>query len=638
MTDTATTPVSAPARPHYSRARAAHAIALAGAGIAAALYFAVLPVAKFGIFNRLEIVVIAFFAAGALCAAGVAFAGVRARSRAIRAPLVLPLLALGLWSLAFAPATEFPWRSLLGPPQTGQGILALFAWAAIAAAIAASAGPRARAILAWLVAAGAVAAALTHFLPEPWRPFEVPGYFAWLGIAAFGALAALGTRLAFRVGLVVLLLSLAVSENRSAIVIVLGLGVPLYFAARACGTAVWLRPVGTVLTVILVPLATAAVWLAGHAGLGVSIEARARINDVMVAAFADRKLTLLFGHGWGGSVEALFRHLPSGTDRLYGDSWDVPIRDFHSAHNLALEFWVSAGFPGLLLALALPALVVARARSRDLPLAIALAAVFATLSVLWHQQSFNLGPTIVALCALARKPWNTYVSARAGRAMIGGGIAVSAACFGSAIWLAQYGWRAHVARLDPGVCMEGFPADAGRGDLGLRYSIYGYTAPVLVGHRPPEPARTAALVCAVDRALAERPSVHLAIAAVIYRSEAFAVPVLRPDGVAFDQLAADWPAAIETLLALAPRRTDLAIPYFSYLASRSSWTEMAAHADSIRRRDPTDPVGLWFSGLALFRSESPEARLAGRARLRAALEHGLLRVLPLPEETVNQLK
>jgi hypothetical protein len=640
MTETSTTRVPAPKGAQYSRARVARAIGLAGAGLAAGLYFAVFPVAKFGVFNRLEIVVIAFLVAGALCAAGVALAGGRARARALRAPLVLPLLALAVWSLAWTPAAEFPWRSLLGPPQTGQGVLAAFVWAAIAAAIAAFAGPRARGVLAWLSAAGALAAALTHLLPEPWRPFEVPGYFAWLGIAACAALAAQGAPRACMAGVAVLLLSLAVAENRTAIGTVAAVGGSAYFAARAWRHTPWLRPAGAIACVILAPLATVAVWVAGDLGAAASIEARARIYDVMFAAFADRPAALLFGFGWGGSVEAFFRHLPSGAALLYGETWDVPVRDFHSVHNLAFEYWVSAGIPGLTLALALPALIVARARTRDLPLAIGFGAVFAVLSVLWHQQSFNLGPTVVAMALLARRPWRATISplGRAGtRALWTAGAATVA---GAALWLAQYGWRAHaaLARDVPQTCLADFPADPGRGDLGLRYALYGHTQPILLGRKPPGGARTAALVCAVDRDLATRPSLHLALASVLYRSEAFAVPALLPEGAGFAALAVDWPKTLAVLLDQAPRRTDLAIPYLAYLATQEAWATMGVFADSIRARRPNDPVGLWFSGLALLRGGGDGTRDAALSRLRTALDLGLERFLPLPDNVSNSLK
>ena len=47
----------------------------------------------------------------------------RLAARALQAPLCLAAYALAAVTLAAAPFTAHPWRSLFGPPETGQGLL-----------------------------------------------------------------------------------------------------------------------------------------------------------------------------------------------------------------------------------------------------------------------------------------------------------------------------------------------------------------------------------------------------------------------------------------------------------------------------------------------------------------------------------
>lgn len=604
---------------------------LAGAALAAALYVTVFPVKSFGIFGRIEVAVAAFFAAGALCALGIALSAAAARRRALRSPLALIFAALGIWSAAMAPFAEFPWRSMLGPPQTGQGAFALFAWAAIAGAIAAQADRRTARGLAWLSATGAVAAAATHLLPEALRPFENPAYFAWLGVVACASLWATyrqpGPRL---VAIAVLVICLAVSENRSAMAICLAIGLPAYVLARALSARVL-----AAVAVLVTPMATAAIWAIGTGGWGQSIIARARIYDVFVAFFADNPLALAVGAGWGGAIEAFFRYLPAGAELLYGDGWDVPVRDFHSSHNLALEFWISSGLPGLVVAIALPAIVVLGARRRDLSVAVAFACVFAALSTLWHQQSFNLGPTIVAIALIARRPLGLHMPSRLPSRIATAFVAI--ALMVAVGRLVDFGLRAAQARTasPPAACLIDYPDDPARGDIGLRYALYGLTQPILFGEREPDPLRIAAYVCAVERRLAAHPSLHLALAAVLYRAEAAAVPALAPESPPLDLLLADWGVRVGQLLDFAPRRSDLAVAYLANLAARGDADTMRRLAGRILSYDSRDPVGLWFAGMAGLLIGDPTLRPGSLRSMRQALDLGLARILPLPEETIK---
>ena len=590
----------------------ARGLALAGTMAGAGAIFAFLPPASFGIFGRSEIVVIAAFGAGILSAAGLALL---ADMRRAASPLAVAFACVALWSLAVSKLAEYSMRTLLGLPQSGEGALLLFALAAIAGAVAVVGQ---RAMLAWLCAVAAVGAALWQaVLPADWIPWSVPAPLAWLGIAAWGALAvAPGNRLNNLVAACAVLgLTLVVAANRSAALLVFAVGLPLFVGARSVDPA-RLRRLGICLVSAVIPATSAAVWWLGAHGYGESLVSRARIYDVLAAAFFERPAGIAFGFGWGGVVEAFFRHLAAGADRLYGDSWDMMARDFSNAHNVALDFWFAAGLPGLAFALGLPGLIVWRARTRDLPAAIAFAAVWAGHSVLWYQEVYGWTASAIAFALVARRPWTVRFPA-AIRAVPA--VATVALVVG-ATWLADYGLRTRRA-LDatpPSACLADFPDDPMRGDMGLRYAL---GQAVLDG----DATRISALVCAVDRRFALSPSLHLAAAGAFYRAQAADA---RPD----------WPVYVDALLAFAPLRTDLAIPYLAHLVAAEDWPLLASRTDAMTARNPQDPVGLWFSGMGMIRSPEGIVRQAGLSRLRMALALGFGRMVPLPEETLRQVR
>ncbi len=636
----------------HARVRTGFGIgAVLGAVGAAGSFFFALPIAKFGIFNRLEIVVVGLFLSGAMCAACMsAVDGKRgAIRRATGSPVALMLAGLAVWSSAVAPWTEYPWRSFLGPPQTGQGILALAALAAVAGTVAAfGADRRVRIALAAASAGGAVVAALTHVGPSALRPFEVPGYFVLLGLAASAALATLplDRRRRYLLAGAVIAVTMAISENRTAAIVILALGVPAVWSAdRAIvlGNAGLVRRVATTAAIALPFAVSLGVWIAGEAGLGASIVARARIYDVLAAAFADRPQALIFGFGWGGVIEAFFRHLPSGAELLYGDSWDVPVRDFHSAHNLALEFFVSAGLPGLAVAVALPATVIRFAPRRNLAAAVGFSISLAALSVVWHQQSFNLGPTVVGCALLLSRPCSLsrgqIRGTRAGFRLVAG--LAAAGLFFGAIWLSDYGVRARrsLAQAGSAECLDGFPADPARGDMGLRYALYGATSSLRgAGDAPDMYRRAAAISCEVDRRFAASPSLHLALAVSLYRSEFVFDPNIGGGRPISEESVRIWSKSVEALLALAPRRTDLAVPYLAWLAQTGKLTELSTVTEAILHDSPYDAVGLWFSGLALIESSVPTERRSGAARMLSAVDRHFGRILPVTEETLRQIQ
>jgi hypothetical protein len=88
-----------------------------------------------------------------------------------------------------------------------------------------------------------------------------------------------------------------------------------------------------------------------------------------------------------------------------------------------------------------------------------------------------------------------------------------------------------------------------------------------------------------------------------------------------------WQMRLGELLALAPQRSELAIPFFTLLVNQGNDAATLALANDILRRNANDPVGLWFSGLVHAKSKVEESQ--GLAQLARALDHGIGRFLPV---------
>jgi hypothetical protein len=102
------------------------------------------------------------------------------------------------------------------------------------------------------------------------------------------------------------------------------------------------------------------------------------------------------------------------------------------------------------------------------------------------------------------------------------------------------------------------------------------------------------------------------------------------------KLLAGWQEALERTLILAPERSDLAVPYFSWLLAGQSEAALAALANRLLRLNPDDPVGLWFSGVGLLAQPATAER--GMSRMSRAIDKGLEEVMPLDDQIRAQVE
>jgi hypothetical protein len=182
-----------------------------------------------------------------------------------------------------------------------------------------------------------------------------------------------------------------------------------------------------------------------------------------------------------------------------------------------------------------------------------------------------------------------------------------------------------------------WPREGWRANIGLRAAFLDLEKATVDRLRNGAPidraalARLESLRCAVDTRAAVTRSAMLASAPVLFRNDVAHDPAFAALSPHFEAALADWSARLRLVLALAPERSDLAVPYLAALVQRGTFAEVERFAEGLLATNPQDPVGLWFSGLALVESPDPRRQKAGVARLKAGIGAGIERVLVVPE-------
>jgi hypothetical protein len=141
------------------------------------------------------------------------------------------------------------------------------------------------------------------------------------------------------------------------------------------------------------------------------------------------------------------------------------------------------------------------------------------------------------------------------------------------------------------------------------------------------------LQCAVNRQWHHSPTLRVMASDLInysewahYDGEAHYIPPYALEG---------WKEKIDIWMQEVPQRTDLVAPYFLWKLSRNEETDILPLLDSILKRNPEDPVGLWFSGIYFL--SQPETFEKGRYLMRHAVTLGITHIIPIDENLLEQL-
>ena len=651
------------------------------------LFLFSLPWIDLGVWRQVETANVAMHAVAAAMAALLA---VRVACRepaaasAVRRPFVLAAAALGVLSLGLLPFAGDAALSFHGLPKHGVGALWHLDLAVMAASFVAAGvrGQRWCAVSAILAVVSVMAVNLTGIGNGP---YAFPGYMAFLGIFAGVALAAAWNRkAATALATAVALLAIAQSGNKSA----------MAFALLAGGAFAWrLAAPGLVpgRRVTAAALVTAAVaWLAFLPVVGTAIEAgavaamkpvsgvasdtpadhvniphiplagtvweRAQMARVVFHGLASHPERLLHGAGWGSFPETVAQERALVPGRRFETDiptaarsfWDAQYEaDFHS-HNIFLEALNSGGAGAFALTLLLAAAPVLSARRRARGAALVLSLSLAVIGSFWF--ILTIATPFLALAAATVTPATAGGRRlpRAGRAGASAalGLHAVAALFSASMMLAvaNLEWEErHYSPIPPfaavncgGIRSLFVPERTVNADLYWRMLAFaaeqkGETPAAFINERA---LNLKDYSCTMRRYIADAPSASVLSASLQAREVVTALtPNQAPVMMAIGDDVTRWRSDIGLMLALAPGRTDVVVPYAEFLARLGAKEKLASLAPLADAMPESDPVRHWLRGRIAQASGGN-----GTAELGRALSLGIDNIKPIPPAQADAIR
>lgn len=628
---------------------------LLGAILGTLTVFSALVPWEIGVWPRFEAGGMALYFAAGICGSALTVLWFQDRPNveaALGHPLVLSALFVTVLSAFFAFFVEYPWLSVFGYPLIGEGALR---YAAIAVLFAAANVLRRdvvlfRIFLVFLVFGSLGGTVALYFgVRGTFVSLDMTGILvvpAWLG-AWFLMPPKWGIWRFSVCGLVVTPILFA-STNDAAILAALAIGLPasilIYlnvrrqvFAERTArifaGCAVAAIPFAALLAVWWTPVLTDALP---------SITSRKYMYQVLFAALHADPLILLAGQGWGEIVLTMDRFRTFSDAVMWDGSWDGATRDLPHAHSLVLEAAFGAGILAVLGVIALLVVPVFTCSQRDLPVAVFVVSVVASIAAIWPQPALTVAPVALALglvCASRDSPQPLPVAGR----MLGWALPVLAACLlGSSLWLALEGVGYQRALAD--IREKGrasvyacnlHPNSAMYGDLDLVQGLIKVYRPAFRRAKDGAPVSETdhrlipAYLCSAEARVAKSasPSLHLGLES--FRGQVSSDGGRTPDILRYRDSLAGWPDKLVGLLNVAPNRTDMTIGFFTTRVQAGAWGSVGSLARALLSLDPQDPVANWYLGQYLLSKGDSVSRDAGRKALQEALTYGIKRHLPI---------
>ncbi|BAE49891.1 O-antigen ligase family protein [Paramagnetospirillum magneticum] len=618
-----------------------------------------LPPFRFGYWDKAEPMVVwlnlcSFL--GALALARCAWVMPRATVPNLFHPYVLAPLAVALWSLAAAPFDALPRLSLFGVPQSGLGALWFLDFAIlIACGLMVRDCRVAWRLLCWAAAAITLVIAglkvSDHFFTsiESTLLLYVDAYYGWIGVT-LPVLAWWWTRHRRDWPLTVTLAIAALacvysSHSLTAWSILIG-GTALVLASerlpvqpvRLFTRSPWGSAVLVAVGALLPPFALRAAKPLLNSP---SLLDRLHLQEMVLADMA-RSPSWLMGQGWGRVQDAFHGNLNVTGENLWQPTWIFLSSDYFSSHNWLLDTVHAVGLPGAGLVLAgflvLPLYAAPAAR----PAATMLALAYALISAVWFHLCFSLPFFALAMAAVGRSAREVEISALQRRAAAWSLMAVAALPMLGAGALAEYGLNIgaiHRGLTGGAVFDRAWPVDPRGSDLEAAEVIRDAFADLAKDERRPNPAAIPGARAMMATLAARIPqsdtvqmiTIGLGVQSYLHFSKELAW--LAPDLPSSRDLWRPW---LDRLLWLAPGRTDQAIGYLTDRAVAGDLLAVEQVVTAILKRNPSDPVGLYFRGLALILLRDPTVRPLAVDSFRASVAAGIERFMPL-DPVVRQL-
>ena len=623
------------------------------------------PPFAYGVWFQTEPTTVGLLAVGA--ASGVSFMLLDLTGHSV-APLVgrrhiLVLLAFIGWNAAVSVLQDFPGRSWFGTTETGEGIfsfLALTMLTLLAMALWAYRGPR-RAMVGAAVLAVLVLGGLDALLPmgSAWRPEKYAGYAGTVGppvaMIVVGAFRRIDWRALLSAGAIGLA-PVVFSGNKTAIVLLcVAAPVLLAFVLLRLRTMPVLRARRMLAWFPLVALLLTCACIAGAMAYGdydplYSVRSRGLLIWAAALGLGDRPLAWLTGFGWGSYNDLLYWHnfLPGVrgfANGIWDPNWEgIGAGAFH-VHNDIFEAVLAGGAISGALYLCFFATLVAGARRRML--GIAAVGWFLIVGSLCFWYPFMLCFPFLALAIAATAapagvlrspipvPMDGWV-----RALACALIAVLAVG-GLTTWQdARMGGDrlAALNRQNPAEipAFGTFPPDHGRGGVHLWWLALSEAAFVggqmQAGH-PPTPAQAQWYARLLDEAdawtSAGRAGTRLRALTLALRNDLISGHEHTALAKLRERELPRWEPAMLKLIAHAPDRTDVAVPFLAFLALTKQYSRIEGVCRRIVALHANDRVCLWYTGLA--RLGNPATEGAGLVSMRAALAQHVEAVAPVPD-------
>jgi hypothetical protein len=646
---------------HHALHGAAALLLSVGLGLGSVSIFTAHPLFALGVWRDAEPMGLVFYAAAALCFAGLALLCLQGDAvlRGLNHPAVLAPAALGLWSLAAAPFTSFPMLSVFGPAQSSLGALWYLAFAAfVAAAITLRRDRYLFAGLTVIAASTAVVAAGFNLWRIDW-PEAVRDRLMWLWrttllefneYQAYYALALAPLafvmlrrhrRLAAQCLLAVVAVSLLASRNRVAMVAIAAPFALLMLPEKWLSWTARLRPRRDVLAIAAIAsiaaLSYAVLRLLDFRSIAPTLWSRRLLLEGVEPSLLDSPAAIVLGHGWGRYADYLVGNIPLAGVRIFNPDWAGLDRDLFHSHHAFFEGLFAAGLPGLLLAVAIPMAIVLGSQRRWRSIAIAFALAWVVIDCFWFMMPATLPVLALACGTLAESA--TSVRARWTRGPWAIGLLAVLAI--AAVGIVDLHANARNMSLVIDCLTAGrasaacetveVAADPRGANQGLA-SVVGDTIPTLLRSAQPLPDRQLRLVRSVLAEAERRDMAGASPLLALELANTYAAIAFMEGGervLGSSALLNSWTRVLHDVLRQSPQRVDVLATYFSWLLVGGRHDDVRAMLDVARRVDPDHPIVLWFSGIEDLKPGDVAQRDKAFGRMRRAIERGLERFMPV---------
>ncbi|SOC30110.1 hypothetical protein [Thalassospira xiamenensis] len=646
---------------------------------------AALPVFRFGVWRDSEPTVIAVLVTGAMAWGWGGYCYYSNGEAKVPLTIAVSLL-FSLWCCFTSMFAPFPILSFLGSPQLGEGPILFLCWSGFMLLVWAVWQERGTICLAFAAGIFMVFyAASAHQLDEN-SAFRLFGFSDYVGVFAV-LLPALLYCMArqfilppyLRHVLVLIgygasvLMSLAAGNKGAALALVFSTAIwALCSLLFSKGKVVWQRLAiwGAMIAIVLVPICImVGLWALGQ-GADIyqedsepsllfnlySVVSRGLMLKLTSYAFEEAGIgAYLVGNGFGHSLFYVQNYLPlSGQSFLY-PHWDVFYRDFVHTHSIPYEILLSGGVLALVLYFLVFCLWIYEAALEDRPIVIATALGYLTVTSIWFEFA-SLIP-LLALIMGSTLQHGERLDGHSG-GFVWSRYRLQASVFIGFVLLAGAGWLYQQNRgLDRSLFMEkslsateqGVPSDGARGHISLQRALLDgcnkLTDQNSLQDRSPRSFQWCEkLLQHAYNEIGARPSSSLVLAYLVVTANFVntSIEALPAYEDIRQLLIRRWGDVASQLIAVAPHRIDILIPYFSYLADTNVSASVQRQGDLILdafiRYEPENPIVLWFDGQRDLMAHSPEQVINGLNKMISAIErHSLERYVALTEDMLAKL-